>query len=405
MDLDLVYRALLLRRYQHELFSDLSHRVMSSDSGTTAADCPFCDAPSAFSYASRKPTWECVCCGRVGDWVEYLVALSGAERQDVVELLEREAFGEGVRLSPSDSAAAENSQAPRSVSSLARVGAAALDGATITLLVVVALLLCEALADAQDEGRAKDRLLEAEFWLLFMVPFAYLSITHGIYGRTLGKSVFRLAVLGPAGTAPGIARAMLRSVVQLCLWPLLGLPWWPVLRGGQSLHDRVAGTDVLTWSYGAQGPLPGFAPTLTPPDGWETAKLSSRAWAFALDMLCSYLLFTLLALPSGASLSHPAFVFGTIAFYTAACHAAWGRTVGKSALGLRVVGTDGKYPTFGRSAIRTVVWALLFSYAMVLWPLLDGAGRGVHDYAAGTWVVHRSTATPPPQGGPLRAGQ
>jgi uncharacterized RDD family membrane protein YckC len=76
---------------------------------------------------------------------------------------------------------------------------------------------------------------------------------------------------------------------------------------------------------------------------------------------------------------------GYIAAFTAG-----GQTIGKMALGLRVVSAaHGDRLDPGRAAIRTLVWGMLalpagLGFASVL---LDREGRGWHDHAAGTRVV------------------
>jgi uncharacterized RDD family membrane protein YckC len=76
---------------------------------------------------------------------------------------------------------------------------------------------------------------------------------------------------------------------------------------------------------------------------------------------------------------------GYVAAFTAG-----GQTIGKMALGLRVVSAArGERVDPGRAAIRALVWGLMalpagLGFASVL---LDREGRGWHDHAAGTRVV------------------
>jgi uncharacterized RDD family membrane protein YckC len=74
---------------------------------------------------------------------------------------------------------------------------------------------------------------------------------------------------------------------------------------------------------------------------------------------------------------------------------AGGQTIGKMALGLRVVPVGGAARVDpGHAAVRTLVWALMalpagLGFASVL---LDRDGRGWHDHAAGTRVVRAGEA-------------
>jgi uncharacterized RDD family membrane protein YckC len=76
-----------------------------------------------------------------------------------------------------------------------------------------------------------------------------------------------------------------------------------------------------------------------------------------------------------------------------------GRTIGRSALGIRVVRADGQAMTFGFAMLREVaVKALLFGVAGtltagianlldVLWPLWDEENRALHDFVVNTRTV------------------
>ena len=69
---------------------------------------------------------------------------------------------------------------------------------------------------------------------------------------------------------------------------------------------------------------------------------------------------------------------------------AWrGQTIGKMAMGLRVVTKDGRRPGLGRSSLRWVGYILsamplLLGY---VWAAVDKENRALHDYLAGTRVV------------------
>ncbi len=74
--------------------------------------------------------------------------------------------------------------------------------------------------------------------------------------------------------------------------------------------------------------------------------------------------------------------------YLAAFTAAGGQTIGKMALGLRVVAADSSHVPIAAAIVRASVLLVTLLPAGLAWvPSLFGAGRGLHDRAAGTRVV------------------
>lgn len=96
-----------------------------------------------------------------------------------------------------------------------------------------------------------------------VVPAAYVVLGHGLAGRTVGKAVTGLRVVGPAsGEPPGVARALARlALCPVALSPVApdapAAAWVWLLIGGvggllafarrdrRGLHDLVAGTRVV----------------------------------------------------------------------------------------------------------------------------------------------------------------
>lgn len=75
--------------------------------------------------------------------------------------------------------------------------------------------------------------------------------------------------------------------------------------------------------------------------------------------------------------------------YFCLLHACCGQTLGKMAMGLRVVALDGQAVSYGTAFLR---WVSLFVSALpcgagFLWILVDNEGRAWHDLLAGTRVV------------------
>lgn len=90
---------------------------------------------------------------------------------------------------------------------------------------------------------------------------------------------------------------------------------------------------------------------------------------------------------------HGGFLFAipfVVALYYIGLWALTGATVGKSLLGLRVVGADGFPPSIGRSIIRFIGYGLsaIVFFLGFIWILFDNEHRGWHDELAGTWVIY-----------------
>ncbi len=83
------------------------------------------------------------------------------------------------------------------------------------------------------------------------------------------------------------------------------------------------------------------------------------------------------------------------AAYTTILHAVFGQTIGKLAVGVRVVGDDGEPPRFGAALLRYVGYFVSLATLGIgyLMAGLRSDKRALHDLLAGTRVVRRA---PPP---------
>ena len=91
----------------------------------------------------------------------------------------------------------------------------------------------------------------------------------------------------------------------------------------------------------------------------------------------------------------PALITVRVIYFTF-MHGAFGATIGKAVLGLRVVYTDGSPITYGAAFWRILTRLVLYSFTGYLFYLsvpLSVEFRGWHDYIAGTRVIH--TDLPP----------
>jgi uncharacterized RDD family membrane protein YckC len=75
----------------------------------------------------------------------------------------------------------------------------------------------------------------------------YATLAHALAGATLGKRLLGLAVVGPDGRRPSLARSAARAALSLASAALLGLGLLLALftRSGRALHDFAARTWVV----------------------------------------------------------------------------------------------------------------------------------------------------------------
>ena len=80
-----------------------------------------------------------------------------------------------------------------------------------------------------------------------LLHFTHASLGHALAGRTLGKWMLDLEVVGPDGRPPGPGRSALRAALSLASAGALGLGLLLALVDGKgrALHDRFAGTSVV----------------------------------------------------------------------------------------------------------------------------------------------------------------
>ena len=134
----------------------------------------------------------------------------------------------------------------------------------------------------------------------------------------------------------------------------------------------------------------------------NVAGIGDRILAYLIDLLIlgAYFIATIFALAafgidsnSSSSIAIFFMIIGIPAFlYFLFMEAFWnGRTIGKAALGLRVVKIDGSKPGFGsyfvRWIMRTIDITLTSGGIAVFTILLNGKGQRLGDIAAGTTVI------------------
>jgi uncharacterized RDD family membrane protein YckC len=159
-------------------------------------------------------------------------------------------------------------------------------------------------------------------------------------------------------------------------------------------------------SHHAATPSAGFGGGLVTGDAvvveLRLAKLPSRSLAFFIDLTLQLLLLLavtfLLSSVAGSvdpTLGYVLFFVGVLAVflgYPVACESLTrGRTLGKLALGLRVVRDDGGAERFRHALVRGLMGLvelyLFFGFIAILTSLSSAEGKRVGDYLAGTVVV------------------
>lgn len=198
------------------------------------------------------------------------------------------------------------------------------------------------------------------------------------------------------------------------------------LSGSPQQGSRPDAPDVS--AYGS-GPIPpgAFAPPpQTPQLGrYSLASWGSRLAAWIIDALIVLAILGAIVWPlivfaglSGGSTSGVigvilAGLLGALVFFVASLlyapllMARWnGQTVGKRALGIRVVRVDGRPIDFGAAFVReslvkgllnAAIGALTFALLPLidyLWPLWDAENRALHDFLCATRVVSSDLAAP-----------
>lgn len=152
------------------------------------------------------------------------------------------------------------------------------------------------------------------------------------------------------------------------------------------------------------------------------AKLASRSLALSIDLAVQFATFLVVAFvvsgvgasvdgALGAALSLTFFVAVVVGYPVAMETATRGRTLGKMALGLRVVREDGGPVRFRQAFVRGLlsvveIWISLGSIALIT-SLASAQGKRLGDFLAGTVVVHERVPVaaypvapmPPPLGG------
>lgn len=133
----------------------------------------------------------------------------------------------------------------------------------------------------------------------------------------------------------------------------------------------------------------------------DYARRWARFFAAVIDLFVLVVLWVILsavgivdAIPDGRAVEGSAvgnIVQAVVVFgYYVALTSAFGATLGKMALGMRVTDADGNRPGFGAVVMREVVGKIVSALVILIgffWILVDDRRQGWHDKIGGTFVV------------------
>mgnify|MGYP001176811683 CR=1 FL=1 len=102
------------------------------------------------------------------------------------------------------------------------------------------------IADLTDPTKISSAMIF--IWLFFLaLTIGYFTYFHGATGRTPGKMILGLKVIGEDGTPLTFGAAFLRSVGYLISSVVLnlGFLWVAFDKKKQGWHDKIAGTTIV----------------------------------------------------------------------------------------------------------------------------------------------------------------
>lgn len=325
------------------------------------------------------------------------------------------------------------------------VGAAIDDGLWLAATFLVLSYVPASVYDDHPEAVGIVLVVLASLWL------NYFAFCESKWGKTIGKHVMGMKVLGGDGATASFGACSIRNLLR----PLDYLVIGPVMIAStprhQRLGDRIGDTIVvserppttpaatvtamaeeedlspltdrehvrLPERRGRQMGAPSSRGSGSRGQDSGYASAGRRTLAFLLDALLLLFAATVIfALPgTGFYDDHPAaaglifFAVATAAFnYFAVSEWKWGgRTIGKKALGIRVTGEDGETPGFGAASMRNLLRLIDVFFIGPILILGSERKQRLGDLAAHTVVVRGERAPaelevePEPQ--PAAAGQ
>jgi len=223
-------------------------------------NCQNCDAP-VLASAER--------CEKCGAKILHRRVIFGAPRREDFNLTREEPFeldqpvdidpwqfpaqAESTSVTPSDEASVEPAGVPPYGGFFRRGAAFLIDGFVVVMLALVMGLMAYLgyKVGLAAHHRTITRATMMPLVLLFttsttVLATGYFALFHGMEGKTIGKWLFRLRVVGADHESIGYRRACLRWIGTVVFAPLLlGFLWVLWSRDKRAWHDYLARTWVI----------------------------------------------------------------------------------------------------------------------------------------------------------------
>jgi uncharacterized RDD family membrane protein YckC len=293
-----------------------------------------------------------------------------------------------------------------------RFVAAIIDGVILSVaagVIIGVLLSCMAIFGAD---MADDKVLGIAVILgvLLMLPLGWLYealLTSSVHGATFGKRAIGARIVRADGTRLSFGRATARHFLKVIVTPLvpfaIGYLLAAFTSGKRALHDLMAETLVIKTGGqpGVVAPVAAIVPPASPAAvGYGGFWI--RVVAYIIDGIVMSIAGTIVGVVYGFALALAeasagaakpgGYVIGIIIawlYFALMESSEGGATLGKMAVGLRVVTEEGKRLSFasatGRYAAKFIS-ALLLCIGFIMVAFTDRK-RGLHDMIAGTLVV------------------
>ncbi len=246
-------------------------------------------------------------------------------------------------------------------------------------------------------GSARALAVNTAYNVVALLVYAgYVLWMHGRWGQTLGKIATGVRVVKVNGEPIGYGRALGRLLALILDFVTLGIGYLMagVRSDKRALHDLVAGTRVIKvrrqW---LEGKPAGF---------WMRYAAWGIDWQVLALPVAVFGIFAAITIPLAARGALPrsaaasiiatfvAFLFLFIVGYSVWMHGKWGQTLGKMALGMKVVRMDGSPLGYGGAFLRwfgSILSGLILMIGYIMAGLRSDK-RALHDLIAGSRVTY-----------------
>ena len=289
------------------------------------------------------------------------------------------------------------------------------------------LLVCRAIGACIDftvlflfllipDAALGNELYQKTIWLWLGALALYFVLGEGLWGRSVGKLIMGTVVVDAAGQAPGILKAVARTVLRIVEVNPLSLCLPAVIAFAASTRRRRPG-DMLARTYVVRAVdlkalRTGLPPALPAQAATPAQTVAARANPLSLLVLRAVgaqidilVILMLLILPPSLlgkeQLSDQVWgyivLFWLVALilYFVVFEALWGRTLGKLITGTVVIDRNGRAPGFAKALTRTVLRLIEVNPLLIgglpagIALLMTTRHQRLGDLLAGTYVVRK----------------